>query len=157
MKKSILIVVFFLFAITTVASLGVAMYSYSQMQSVKKSDNEGNPDSDAHMIQTISTVLELPDEKPTVINVTDKDKLQDQEFFKKAQNGDKVVIYESARRIYLYRPSIRKIIDVAPLVFNEVVPTVKPVPVASSSAVEKSDATASGVLGVEEQGNFKLE
>lgn len=119
MRKSIVVTLFILLAIIAVVSLGVAIYSYSQIQLVKKSAVSGKADSDALMIEKISTVMQLPDEKPTVINVTDREKLQSQEFFKKAENGDKVIIYESIRRIYLYRPSIKKIIDVAPLVFNE--------------------------------------
>ncbi len=162
MKKSIILIVFFLFAITTVASLWIAIYSYNQVQSVKKLATKRSSDPDEKMLATIGSVVALPEEKPTIVNITDRDKLQDQEFFKKAQNGDKVVIYESVRRIFLYRPSLNKIIDIAPLVFTgqqtgsqmatQSAQKISPTPVRQIQK-EASDA---GALGVEEQGNFRL-
>ena len=159
MKKSLIIVVFFLFAITTVASLGVAIYSYNQIQTVQKSAPKPSVDADETMLTTIGSVIALPEEKPTIVNVTDRDKLQDQEFFKKAQNGDKVVIYETIRRIFLYRPSLNKIIDVAPLVFTgqqgatQSAQKTSPTP---TIQLQKEASDSAGVLGVEEQGNFQL-
>jgi hypothetical protein len=57
----------------------------------------------------------LPDEQPTLASVTDKSKLSDQPFFQKAENGDKILIFVQSRKAILYRPSIKKIIDVAPI------------------------------------------
>ena len=60
----------------------------------------------------IGKVAELPtNERPTVSTVADKDKLQSQLFFKRVQNGDKVLIYTKAERVVLYRPSTGKIIE----------------------------------------------
>lgn len=44
-----------------------------------------------------------------------KDKLKDQTFFAKSENGDKVLIYAKAKRIYLFRPSESKLLEAAPL------------------------------------------
>ena len=57
--------------------------------------------------------------EPTLVTVQDVTKLQDQEFFEKAQNGDKVLIYEQAKKAYLYRPSTNRVINVAPVSTGE--------------------------------------
>lgn len=64
----------------------------------------------------VSKLMELPaKEEPIVVTVLDKNKLKDQDFFKKAENGDKVIVYSVSKKAILYRPSINKIIEVAPL------------------------------------------
>lgn len=68
------------------------------------------------LTKEISKYILLPDDAtPTLATVTEKEKLQTQEFFKNAENGDKVLIYVSEGKAILYRPSIKKIIDIAPI------------------------------------------
>ena len=72
------------------------------------------------IIEVISQLMDLPEgETPTVATVSDKEKLKDQQFFAAAENGDKVLIYSNARKAILYRPSIDRIIEVAPIFFND--------------------------------------
>ena len=47
------------------------------------------------------------------------EKLGDQAFFSKAQKDDRVVIYAQAKKAILYRPSTKKIVEVAPLNIGE--------------------------------------
>jgi len=80
--------------------------------------------------------MELPkDEEPTIATVLDKEKLKDQLFFAKAENGDKVIIYSKNQKAILYRPSINKIIDVAPISIAppQVTPTVTPTAIISDT------------------------
>lgn len=57
-------------------------------------------------------VSDLPtDETPTVATVTNLAKLQGQAFFAKAKKGDKVLIYSTAKKAYLYRPGTNEIIQ----------------------------------------------
>lgn len=61
----------------------------------------------------VSQLIEVPaNETPTMATVNDKTKLNNQEFFKNTENGDKVLIFEQAKKAYLYRPSTNKIIEV---------------------------------------------
>lgn len=67
----------------------------------------------------ISKVYELPTgETPTLATVSDASKVKNQAFFKNAQNGDKVLLYSKAGQAVLYRPSIKKIIAIAPVDLN---------------------------------------
>lgn len=59
----------------------------------------------------IGAAVELPrGERPTVGTVADPLQLRDQAFFAEAERGDRVLIYERARRAVLYRPSTGKVI-----------------------------------------------
>jgi hypothetical protein len=64
----------------------------------------------------VATVLDLPgSETPTVATVQDPSKLQNQAFFARAQIGDKVLMFAKAQQVVLYRPSTKKVIQVAPI------------------------------------------
>jgi hypothetical protein len=68
------------------------------------------------IVAAVGKLINLPtDEQPTIATVTDLSKLQNQPFFQSAQLGDKVLIYQNAKKAILYRPSENKIIEVAPL------------------------------------------
>lgn len=73
----------------------------------------------------VAKQTEVPtDETPNVATVTDVTALQDQAFFKLAQNGDKILIYEKKKIIVLYRPNEKKVIATAPVLYNEAPPAV---------------------------------
>jgi hypothetical protein len=73
----------------------------------------------------ISGLILLPaDEKPTLVNISDVAKLKNQPFFTNAQNGDIVLVFTQSKKAYLYRPSIKKLVEVSPITFA--VPTTAP-------------------------------
>ncbi|HSE61316.1 MAG TPA: hypothetical protein VLA88_03400 [Candidatus Saccharimonadales bacterium] len=63
------------------------------------------------IVKEIGQRLELPNEKPTLATVNDVTKLQGQDFFKQAKDGDKVLIFPKAGRALLYRPTTHKVIE----------------------------------------------
>jgi len=68
------------------------------------------------ILDKVGRHIVLPlDEQPTIATISDKEKLKDQPFFAKAKNGDKVLIYNLARKAILFDPVADKIIDVAPI------------------------------------------
>lgn len=65
------------------------------------------------LIAEISRTLNLPrDEEPTIATVSEPDKLKDQSFFKESQVGDRVIIYQNSKKVILYRPSEKRVIEV---------------------------------------------
>jgi len=118
--KRFFIILSLLFAVL-VAAGGIAggVYWYTKYQKVITDPKTGSEEEVKMLVQKLSKFMELPAENPTVVTITDRDKLQNQEFFQKAQNGDKIIIYQGAKRIILYRPATGRVVDVAPLVFND--------------------------------------
>jgi hypothetical protein len=97
-----------------IASAGYFYYQYRNTAPVKDADEITT------LTKTIGAFMELPgDETPTLATVTDKDKLADQPFFRKSENGDKVLIYTNTGRAILYRPSTKKIVDVTVVNVNQ--------------------------------------
>ncbi len=70
------------------------------------------------LVDKVGQLILLPNETPTVATVSDISKLKNQEFFKNAQNGDKVLVFTQAKQAILYRPTINKIIQVGPILSN---------------------------------------
>lgn len=100
-------------AILLVLALGSTAYFY-------KKATPTLPPSPQQRLQDIVVKVEklmvLPnDEVPTMATVSDPDKLQDQQFFANAETGDIVLIYTQAHKAILYRESLDKIIEVAPI------------------------------------------
>lgn len=92
------------------AALCAAGYFYYQYQ---KSPQVADAKEIVALKKTVGDFFMLPEgEEPTLATVTDKEKLVDQPFFSRAENGDKVLIYSNAGRAVLYRPSTHKIVDV---------------------------------------------
>ncbi len=77
-------------------------------------EKEGNlAEIDALLQEVGEKVLLSSDEKPTVATISDIAKLENQPFFREAKNGDKLIIYAGIRKAILYRPEIKKIIEIS--------------------------------------------
>ncbi len=64
----------------------------------------------------INVFMDLPtDEEPVFATVSDVEKINSQKFFAKAQNGDKVLVYNKNKKAILYRWSTNKLIEVSTL------------------------------------------
>jgi hypothetical protein len=78
---------------------------------------------DEQLMKDVGALIILPAEEPTIATVTDKEQLANQPFFVQAQNGDKVIIYTASKKAILYRPSDKKIVDIAPLIIDNPTPS----------------------------------
>ena len=113
-------------------ALAIAGYFYYQY---RHSAQVADAKEIADLSQEIGQFMILPDgETPTLATVTDREKLAEQPFFQKAENGDKVLIYSQNGRAILYRPSQKKIVDVTSVNVNTQAPVVPETPVTASPA-----------------------
>lgn len=64
----------------------------------------------------LSKLVLLPDaETPTLATVQDTHQLTDPYLKKIAQNGDKILLYPVAKKAYVYRPGINRLVDITPV------------------------------------------
>ena len=126
--------------ILVVGSLGLAMYFYLAYQEVLEAQT---PSAElASLLVSISEHLELPlGETPTLATVTDREKLSGQDFFASSQNGDKVLLYQEAKKAILYRPSTGKIVNVAAINASDSIDT-EPAQVEEAQTVPKESVPA---------------
>jgi hypothetical protein len=113
-KKSVQIIIGVLIFLLII---GGGLYQYHKNNIGALGSAQGTDASDVgDLIAQVGEKMVLPTgETPTLATVSDVTKLQDQPFFKNAQNGDKVLIYGNAKLAIMYRPSIHKIVAVAPV------------------------------------------
>ncbi len=109
-----------LVAVVVLGGAGVYLY---QSQGPVAGSPEANAAQVAATVSAVGKLIVLPEgETPTVAEVTSTDALKDQPFFQKAKIGDQVLIYPNARRAYLYDPKANKVLEVAPVSFDEPAP-----------------------------------
>lgn len=114
-------------AVLLALSVAIAGYFYYQYTHSAPANSEA--DEVASLTKTLGAMMELPEgEAPTLATVTDREKLAEQPFFQKAENGDKVLIYTNSGRAILYRPSTGKIVDVTTVNVNTPPPQSEVVP-----------------------------
>ena len=151
-----------LVVLIAVGSTGAAFYFYSQYQTIKKNQDLVYKGEDKKTIESISKYMELPQgEEPSIATILDITKLKDQKFFENAQNGDKIIIYNSARKAILWRPTTNKIIEVAPLVLGDQAQTTSQTqtvaPVAASGAqVSVALYNGAGITGLTKKAEEKI-
>jgi hypothetical protein len=104
------------------AFLGVNKYHNLQKENKRLSNPEESAKQETERLKSsVAALVDVPTgEEPTIATVTDLDKLKNQPFFAKAQNGDKVLIYPKAKKAILYRPSTNKVIE-----FSTITPDTK--------------------------------
>lgn len=90
--------------------MGIAGYYYYQYRQTPEVAQRREIES---LVKSVGNIADLPqDEIPTLATVTNKSKLDSQPFFRRAENGDKILIYRSVSRAFLYRPNTKKLIDI---------------------------------------------
>jgi hypothetical protein len=85
---------------------------YKQYQSAKHNPDKVVKADEMRITRSISKFMDLPqNDTPEISTVIDATKLNNQKFFEKTKNGDKVLIYNNAGKAILYRPSTNKVIE----------------------------------------------
>ncbi len=103
----------FSLALVAVLVSGLAYYFYAQAHT---NPEQAQRKEVQNLVAAVGKLMVLPtDEQPVIATVADPEKLKDQPFFANAKKGDKVLIYNSARKAILYDPVENRIVDVAPL------------------------------------------
>lgn len=90
-----------------------------QFFSLKTNPNKENDETVAKVTSEVGNLFILPQEKPTVAQVQDKEKLKGQTFFDKAENGDYILIYSEAKLALLYRQKDHKLVNVGPITLGD--------------------------------------
>lgn len=97
-------------------AIALSGYFYYKLHNLQKSTQEVAKKEAKDLLGKIARLYLIPTgEEPTVATVSDPEKLKDQAFFSGAAKDDKVLIFTNAGKAVLYRPSIDKIIEVAPI------------------------------------------
>ena len=95
----------------------------------------------------VSAHLITPDETPTIADIDDVDTLKaENDFYKDAQNGDKLIVFSEARRAVIYSPVRDVIVNVGPIVNTQAEVITSPQPqidesVEASAELAESDAS----------------
>ena len=88
-----------------------------------------NQRANADLIKDVENILVVPqNEQPQIADVTDKDKLKERPFFAAAENGDKVLLYQESSYAVIYRPSEKKIVNVASIEADKASPAAPAAP-----------------------------
>ncbi len=84
-------------------------------------------------LAALGKIIELPNEEPRIATVSDVSSLPKNFIFEKAQIEDEVFFFERTGFVVLYRPSIKKVISMAPIEATEQESAPTPVAQATST------------------------
>lgn len=158
-------VIFGVVSVLLLLALGTAGYFYFQLQQVTRETQQVRQEATQEAASGVTKeqaleeikkvedkvrqIVLLPEgETPTLVRIKDVNDLTDnKEFFKDAKNGDEVLVYEQAKKAFLYRPSEHKLINFAYVNMAADSPT--PLPTVAGTS-DKLPVTRSGKVLVEE-------
>jgi len=99
--------------------IGLSGFLYYKLKKVENSKTVDTKEEIKSLVDKVSRLYLIPqNEEPTIATVSDPQVLKDQSFFTLAEKGDKVLIFNRASKAVLYRPSIDKIVEIAPIKNN---------------------------------------
>lgn len=114
------------FVLLAIVCIAIAIYFYLQYQKTQKllqSPTLAAQIQTQDLIGKVGKLMELPSEAPTIATVSDASKLKEWSFFQHAKNGDKVLIYTTAKKAILFDPVTSKIVDVGSINLGTTVAT----------------------------------
>jgi len=103
-------------AVLLISSLAAAGYFFSKYKSLQKESKATTQTEEGRIKEKVGKLYNTPGEEPSIAQVEDQSKVQNQTFFKDAQKGDYILIYQQAKLAILYREGTNKIINTGPIV-----------------------------------------
>jgi hypothetical protein len=103
---------------TLLVVIGVLGYGYMTARNDLMNQATKGQHEASKLTEKIGVFMQLPNEGATLAVVKDVEKLRGQEFFKSAENDDKVLIFPKSGRALLYRPSTDKVIEYSKVSLN---------------------------------------
>ena len=101
-----------LLSVLVLVSAASAIYFYTHLRGQDDLNQED-------LAALVGRIILLPQgEAPTIATINDLEPLKDQPFFTNAAIGDRVLIYNSAKKAFIFRPSLNKIIEVSTINFE---------------------------------------
>jgi len=112
--------------ILVIVGFAWSFYSYQQAKNQlavltdPKQANELNAKQTEELLAKVSKLVVLPNEKnPVVATINDVEVLAaTQDFYKDANNGDKLIIFTQSRKAIIYNEAQNKLINVGPILYN---------------------------------------
>lgn len=118
-KESRYVFAFMLISLIGLAGLTLTFYNkFQKSKPIPQSILTAPQAKPQTIIESVAKLIEVPAEEPAVATITDSSRLEQNTLYKNAANGDKIVIYEQAKKAILYRPSSNKIIAVETVEFD---------------------------------------
>lgn len=116
-RKKLGLVLVIVLILIVAAIIGVfAFMHYQKTQAIKNNPQAVQSAENEKIVVAVGKLMKLPSETPSVATVSDITKLQSQTLFQNAQNGDKVLIFDKAKRAIVYRPSENLIVEIGNVV-----------------------------------------
>ena len=118
MKKhstKIIVIVLVIIAAGIIGKFAYAKYASTDNYKVEQVKKDTQ-----NLIADVSKIMILPDEEPAIFVVQDPNQLIAQQlFFRGAEKGDKLMVFQKAGKAVLYSTSKNKIINVGPVTFDQ--------------------------------------
>ena len=102
-----------------IGAIGAAGYFYYQYSVLKSNPATVAEEKSEKIIDKVGKLYALPDEKPTIAEISDREKLKGQAFFDKSENGDALLIFPNAKLAIIYRDKTNQLINVGPISLSE--------------------------------------
>lgn len=115
------------------------VYFYLQYKDAR--DNDPNVQTQ-QIVDSLKRTVDVPNETPSVLTVVDKSKLKDSQIAQKSENGDKILLFQKAGQVYIYRPSTDKLVNILTIATNTPAATT-PAPTEDKSQSEKTETNTS--------------
>lgn len=109
--------------IAIVVVVGAGYFGWMRYQTMKNSPEAQAKQLEAQknaILQKVAALTQVPDEEPVLFTVNDANLLKSQQaFFKDAENGDVLLVYQKSSKALIYRESTNKIINAGPVSFQQ--------------------------------------